>query len=115
MGPWVWQSVLLMVSSISAAKLSRTQQAGLLLRDMIPKFTGNSGTIAHRDAPLLDILVLHYVIWRVADDVALSGGQRLSQKRSPCLPIRIHAASLSLWNTFTKKICNCLTSLRRRR
>lgn len=80
----------------SAANLSRTQQADLLLRNVIPICTCGSGYIVHRDAPLLNILVLHYVIWRVADDAALSGGQRLSQKRSPRFPTRIHAASLSL-------------------
>ena len=74
----------------------------------------NSVYIVHRDAPLLNILVLHYVIGRVADDAALGGGQRMSQERSPCFPIRIHAASLLLRNTSTK-VCNCLTSLRRRR
>ena len=96
MRPWARQFVLFMVSSKSAAKHSRTQQADLLLRDVIPSYICNSSHTVHRDAPLLNILVLHYVIWRVADDAALSGGQRLSQKRSPCVPIRIHAVSLSL-------------------
>ena len=55
------------------------------------------GYIVHRDVPLLNVLVLRYVGWRVADDAALSGGQRVSQKRTPCFPIRItHAASLLL-------------------